>query len=208
MACVGAFVVPGGAAPRQMCLGALVRTSRAKKMEIVQEINSPFPRKNYKADDPCDRMIKNSIEQWRKVMLDAAYRREFNWPYRKRHRGGRLDKICLERRVQAIARWQPLSPIKVNKVFRQIRKLPVMVAMGDLAQRGSNRYAIAVYKLIKSALTNAQNMYGNDDVPLVPRFRELTATNGGFIKRPLFRAKGRCDVIRKPKAHIKVVLTV
>ncbi|KAK1443776.1 hypothetical protein BgAZ_206520 [Babesia gibsoni] len=208
LASVGAFVAPSYGASRQMSLGALVRTSRAKKMEIVQEINSPFPRKNYKADDPCDRMIKNSIEQWRKVMLDAAYRKEFGWPYRKRHRGGKLDQIRLERRVQAIARYQPLSPIKANKVFRQIRKLPVMVAMGDLAQRGANRYAIAIYKLIKSALTNAQNMYGNDDVPLVPRFLELTATSGGVIKRPLFRAKGRCDIVRKPKAHLKVVLSV
>ncbi|GIX63621.1 50S ribosomal protein L22 [Babesia caballi] len=174
----------------------------------VQEINSPFPRKNYKADSACDRMIANSVQQWRKAMLDEAYRREFNWPYRKRHRGGRLDKLQLERRVQAVARWQMLSPIKVNKVFRQIRKLPVMVAMGDLAQRGANRYAVAVYKLIKSALTNAQIMYGKDDAPLVPRFRELSATSGGFIRRPLFRAKGRCDIIRKPKAHIRVVLTV
>ncbi|GFE54952.1 50S ribosomal [Babesia ovis] len=189
-------------------IGALVRTSRAKKMEIVQEINSPFPRKNYKGDSPCDRMVTNSLRQWRETMLDDAYRREFNWPYRKRHRGGRLDKIQLERRVQAVARWQMLSPIKVNKIFKQIRKLPVMVAMGDLAQRGANRYAVAVYKVIKSALNNAERMYGSDDVPLVPKFRELTATNGGFIKKPLFRAKGRCDIIRKPKAHIKVVLTV
>ncbi|EDO06617.1 Ribosomal protein L22p/L17e family protein [Babesia bovis T2Bo] len=189
-------------------LGAILRTSRSKKMEIVQRINSPFPRRNYKGDSPCDRMVANSLKQWKKIMLDEAYRREYNWPYRKRHKGGRLDKIQLERRVQAVARWQLLSPIKVNKIFRQIKKLPVMVAMGDLAQRGANRYAVAIYKLIKSALTNAQRMYGDDNVPLAPKFRELTATNGGFIKKPLFRAKGRCDIIRKPKAHIKVVLTV
>ncbi|KAK2195479.1 bifunctional Ribosomal protein L22-L17/Ribosomal protein L22-L17 superfamily [Babesia duncani] len=167
------------------------------RLEKIHDINSIFPTRKYKAEDACQRMIKNSIENWKKIALDKEYEKEYGLPYLKRHKGGRLDKIVFERKAVAIAKWQPLSPIKVTKILRQIKKMPIMVAMGDLAKRGSNRYAVAIYKVIKSCLANAYRKYASDDPkapPLLPKFKELSATVGGYIKRPLFRARGFSEV--------------
>lgn len=195
-----------GTISRNLACNASKYTTLAQKMQKIHNINSVIPIRKYHAEDSCSRMVRNSLKNWRRIALDAEYAKEFDWPYRKRHKGGKQDILVFERKAIAIAKWLLLSPIKLTKVCRQIKKKPVLVALGELAQRGSNPYALAVFKTIKSALANAKVKYKG--LNLVPKFKELSATSGGFIKKPLFRAKGRCDVIRKPKAHLRVVLTV
>lgn len=152
-------------------------------------------------------MMENTIKQKQRSYLDALKAKELGIKVRKRHKGGRMDKLMLERTASCHVKYLFLSPIKLTKILRQIKKMPVLLALGDLAQRGSNKYAVAIFKAIKSALFNAKRLYENSEEPLKFRFRELSATPGGVVKKPFFRAKGRCDVIRKPKAHLKVVLS-
>ncbi|XP_952082.1 50S ribosomal protein L22, putative [Theileria annulata] len=183
------------------------RLTVSEKMEKIHIINSELPIRKYSADSPEVRMMENTLKQKRRSYLDALKAKELGIPVRKRHKGGRMDKPILERTASAHAKYLFLSPTKLTKILRQIKKMPVLLALGDLAQRGSNRYAVAIFKVIKSALFNAKRLYENSEEPLKFRFRELSATPGGVVKKPLFRAKGRCDVIRKPKAHLKVVLS-
>ncbi|AFZ79602.1 50S ribosomal protein L17e, putative [Theileria equi strain WA] len=197
---------PRSALSGEFACNASKYTNIAQKMEKIHNIGPAIPVRKYHAEDFCSRMIKNSLKNWRRTALDAEYAKEFGWPYRKRHKGGKQDILVFERKAIAVAKWLLLSPIKLAKVCRQIKKKPVLVALGELAQRGANPYALAVFKAIKSAMANAEVKYGSSG--LVPKFKELAASVGGYIKKPLFRAKGRCDVIRKPKAHLRVVLTV
>ncbi|BAM40360.1 50S ribosomal protein L22 [Theileria orientalis strain Shintoku] len=191
---------------RSFSVNSVPRLTISQKMEKIHDINSELPIRRYEADSPEVRMMENTLKQKRQSYLDHLRAEKMGIKVRKRHRGGRMDKLFIGRTASATVKYLLLSPIKLTKILRQIKKMPVLLALGDLAQRGANRYAIAIYKAIKSALFNAKRLYG--DETLRPRFRELSATNGGFIKKPLFRAKGRCDIIRKPKAHLRVVLSV
>ncbi|PFH34300.1 ribosomal protein RPL22 [Besnoitia besnoiti] len=109
------------------------------------------------------------------------------------------------RLARAEARYQRLSPIKTRRVLAEIRGMSLGQALAHLAT-SPRRPAFQVFKTIQSALANAIHAFG--ETTLQPRIHSITANNGPVFKRPMLRARGRMDVLRRPTTHIRVILEV
>ena len=97
--------------------------------------------------------------------------------------------------------WQ--SPRKVRLVVDRVRGLDAVEAMGVL-QLLPQRAATPVYKLIKSAVANAENNFGMAGEDLY--IAEISADGGPVRRWRRFGARGRFKPILKRSAHITVVL--
>jgi large subunit ribosomal protein L22 len=95
------------------------------------------------------------------------------------------------------------SPIKIRNVARLIKGKAVEEAQAQLKSR-SGKGPQVILKLLNSAAANAQN---NFNLPKVNLFiKEVLVDQGPVFKRYLPRARGRADTLRKPTAHITLIL--
>lgn len=104
---------------------------------------------------------------------------------------------------RAVLRMYRSSPQKLNLLAQQIRGLPVQKAM-DQMQFSRKRAAKDVYKVLYSAMSNAENNHGLDIDSLV--VAEAHVGKNLVMKRIRARARGRAARIVKPFSQLTVVL--
>ena len=115
----------------------------------------------------------------------------------------RLRNENKDTRPSAKVSYARVSVTKACFVLDAIRGKDVTTALGILAY--NNRYASSViYKLLKSAVANAENNNGMNPENLY--IAECYANKGPTMKRVQPRAQGRAYRIEKRMSHITVVL--
>jgi len=97
-----------------------------------------------------------------------------------------------------------VSPRKVNQVVSMVRGMPVFQAMRTL-DFCRKRIAKDVSKLIRSAMSNAENNFSADIDKLM--VAQIWVGRSIYMKRLRCRAKGRGDMIQRPFANVYVMLT-
>ncbi|MBT8224595.1 MAG: 50S ribosomal protein L22 [Dactylosporangium sp.] len=105
--------------------------------------------------------------------------------------------------ARAIARHVRMSPTKARRVVNLVRGLPAKEALTVLKfapQAASEQ----VYKVVASAIANAENNEGLDPESLL--VSEAFVDDGPTLKRFRPRAQGRAYRIRKRTCHITVAL--
>jgi len=105
--------------------------------------------------------------------------------------------------IKAKLRHLRMSPQKVRLVADQVRGKSVQEAVDQL-QYIRKAAAKPLYKLIRSAISNADNKGGVDIDTLY--IKTVTVDQGPTLKRWLPRARGRADRIQKKTSHITVIL--
>ncbi len=106
-------------------------------------------------------------------------------------------------RPKAHANFVRVSDTKARIVLEQIKGKDVATAIGILNY--SPRYAASViFKVLKSAIANAENNLGMDASKLY--VQEVFANQGPTMKRIQPRAQGRAYRILKKSSHISIVL--
>jgi len=107
--------------------------------------------------------------------------------------------------MEAVAKlsYVRLSPQKSRLVVDLVRGKGVQEVL-NILKFSPNKAAIVVYKLVQSAVANAEQK-GVDDVDKL-FVKEITVDGGPVLRRFMPRAQGRATRIRKPTSHIKVVL--
>jgi large subunit ribosomal protein L22 len=105
--------------------------------------------------------------------------------------------------MQAILRSTRISPQKARLVADQIRGLPVAKAL-DLLKFSDKKAAHLIYKVVYSAVANAENNNGADVDEL--KVASIMIDEGPILKRFMARAKGRGTQIFKRTSHISVVV--
>lgn len=106
--------------------------------------------------------------------------------------------------AQAQAKMQRIAPRKVRLVLDQIRGKSAVEAIGIL-KTVDKKSSLIVYKILKSAMANAENNNGMDIETLY--VKETYATEGPTLKRIKPRAKGSASAINKRTSHITVVVS-
>lgn len=96
-----------------------------------------------------------------------------------------------------------VSPYKANQVVSMVRGMSAFKAMRAL-DFCSKRIASDISKLIRSAMSNAENNFGAD-VDLL-HVSEIWIGRATPMKRTRWRAKGRGNVIERPFSNVYVVL--
>lgn len=106
--------------------------------------------------------------------------------------------------IKVSLKFARLSPRKTKLVVDLIRGREVYDA---LAQLKFLRVAPAkpVAKLLESALANAKHNYKQETTGWY--IKTIEVGQGPVLKRWMPRAQGRATPIRRPTAHVKVVLT-
>ena len=96
------------------------------------------------------------------------------------------------------------SPLKLSRITKTIRGMPVEEAMKQLTFCNL-RSARSVKNLLKSAMTNAENNHGMDIDKLF--IYRIDVGKAFVMKRFAARARGRGTRILKPFCNIRIVLT-
>ncbi|MCK0527077.1 MULTISPECIES: 50S ribosomal protein L22 [unclassified Anaerobiospirillum] len=103
--------------------------------------------------------------------------------------------------VKAVHRFARTSAQKARLVADQVRGMPVDKAI-DLLKFSPRKAAALIYKVLNSAVSNAENNAGlNADKLVVSR---IMIDEGPSLKRIMPRAKGRADRIVKRTSHISI----
>jgi large subunit ribosomal protein L22 len=109
----------------------------------------------------------------------------------------------MEFEVRAVARHVRMSPQKVRLVIDQMRGKDAMEAL-SLLKFMPQRAAKPVYKVIASAVANAEENFGMSREDLY--IAEIFADGGPTRRWRRFGARGRFKPILKRSSHITVVL--
>jgi large subunit ribosomal protein L22 len=105
--------------------------------------------------------------------------------------------------VLAQHRYVAQSPRKVRLVVDHVRGMDAEEALGVLKLM-PQRAATSVYKLVKSAVANAENNYGMAAEDLY--IAHISADGGPIRRWRRFGARGRFKPIQKRSSHITVIL--
>ncbi len=105
--------------------------------------------------------------------------------------------------VRARARYIPLSPRKVRRVVDLVRGKSVLEAL-TLLKFMPHRAARPVYKVIHSAMANAEENFGLNREDLY--IYRIFADEGPTRRKYRFAARGRVKPIRNRSCHITVIL--
>ncbi|QCI26129.1 50S ribosomal protein L22 [Buchnera aphidicola] len=108
--------------------------------------------------------------------------------------------------MEIIAKYRKAkSPAqKVRLIVDMIRGKKV-IQVFDILNFHKKKSAFFVYKLLKSAVANAEHNYGIDVHNLI--IKKIFVDSGPVMKRMMPRAKGRSDRILKRTSHITVILS-
>jgi large subunit ribosomal protein L22 len=112
-----------------------------------------------------------------------------------------MDDLGFEVRAHNRYVWQ--SARKVRLVVDRVRGMDALRAMGVL-QNMPQRAAKPVYKLVKSAVSSAENDYGMAGEDLY--IAMISADEGPVRRWRRFGARGRFKPILKRSSHITLVL--
>ena len=105
--------------------------------------------------------------------------------------------------VRASARHVRMSPRKVQLVVQTIRGRRAAQALAEL-QYAPQAAAREVWKVVRSAVANAENNFNMDPDELI--ITRCAADEGRTLKRWRPRARGRVNQILKRSSHITVVV--
>ena len=106
---------------------------------------------------------------------------------------------------KAVSKYQRVSPRKARLVANVVRGKAVEDALA-LLKYTPTKGAIIISKTLQSAMSNAEeNVKFYDTTRLY--ISEITVDAGPPLKRFMPRAYGRASAIRKPTAHVSVVLS-
>jgi large subunit ribosomal protein L22 len=106
--------------------------------------------------------------------------------------------------ARATLKYLRMAPRKVRVVLDAIRQQNVEIALAQL--RFANRAAAAhVYKLLESAVANANVMYGKAE-PADLYVKAAWADEGPTLRRFRPRAMGRATRINKKTSHVTLVV--
>ncbi len=105
--------------------------------------------------------------------------------------------------VRAKARYVPISPFKVRRVINLVRGKGADEAL-DILQFLPHSAARPVYKLIASAIANAEENFGLNREDLY--IYRIFADEGPTRKWRRFGARGRFKPILRRSSHITVIL--
>lgn len=105
--------------------------------------------------------------------------------------------------AKAIARYLRISPFKARQVADLVRGKNVKEAIGIL-KYANKRSAPHIFKVLKSAVANAEHNYDMDSDGLY--VSQIFVDEGPTLKRMQPRAYGRADVKRHRTSHVTVVL--
>ncbi|MDO9458075.1 50S ribosomal protein L22 [Nocardioides sp.] len=103
----------------------------------------------------------------------------------------------------ASARFQRITPMKARRVVDLVRGLPVADALSIL-QFAPQAASETVYKVLESAIANAETTEGLDASDLVVSVAMVD--EGPTMKRWRPRAQGRATRINKRTSHITLVV--
>ena len=103
----------------------------------------------------------------------------------------------------ASARFQRITPMKARRVVDLVRGLPVDDALSIL-QFAPQAASETVYKVLESAIANAETTEGLDASDLVVSIAMVD--EGPTMKRWRPRAQGRATRINKRTSHITLVV--
>lgn len=103
----------------------------------------------------------------------------------------------------ATARFQRITPMKARRVVDMVRGLPVDEALSIL-QFAPQAASETVYKVLESAIANAETTEGLDASDLV--VSQAMVDEGPTMKRWRPRAQGRATRINKRTSHITLVV--
>jgi large subunit ribosomal protein L22 len=106
--------------------------------------------------------------------------------------------------IRAKGRFLHLSAFKGRVVAKQVKGKPVAEALQILKFSGKKGSAPVIYKVMSSALANA-NQRGGIDVDAL-YVKNVIVDGGPTMKRIRFRARGRVDRYFKRMSHITVIL--
>jgi len=115
----------------------------------------------------------------------------------------KAPRALRDNEAKAVARMLRVSPQKLNLLAQLIRGKTVEIALADL-EFSRKRSAIDVKKTLESAIANAENNHNLDVDDLV--IAEAFVGNAMVLKRFSPRARGRAGRIRKPFAHLTIVV--
>ena len=104
---------------------------------------------------------------------------------------------------RAVLRMYRSSPQKLNLLAQQIRGMPIQRALNEM-KFSRKRAAKDVYKVLYSAMSNAENNHGLDIDSLV--VAEAHVGKNLVMKRIRARARGRAARIMKPFSQLTIVL--
>lgn len=105
--------------------------------------------------------------------------------------------------TKAIAKYIRMSPMKISVVLKLIRGKSIKEAHSILLHT-NRRAASVIEKVLKSAVSNAENNNGMDRNSLI--VKSAYVTNGPILKRFQPRAQGRAFRINKRTSHITIVV--
>lgn len=114
----------------------------------------------------------------------------------------------MEYQVKASAKMQRVAPRKARLVLDLIKNLNVNDALSVVSNTDKKASKI-VYKLLNSAIANAQNLNDEKDAGInIDNLyvRLAYANEGPTLKRIRPRAKGSASPINKRTSHITIVL--
>jgi large subunit ribosomal protein L22 len=115
----------------------------------------------------------------------------------------KAPRALKDNEAKAVARMLRVSPQKLNLLAQLIRGKKAEKALADL-EFSRKRSALEVRKTLESAIANAENNHNLDVDDLV--VAEAYVGNGMILKRFHARARGRAGRIRKPFAHLTVIV--
>jgi large subunit ribosomal protein L22 len=107
--------------------------------------------------------------------------------------------------VKAIARHIRISPKKANLVAGLVRNKKAEEAL-DILKFTPKKAAGILYKVIKSAIANAENNFKQNRENLI--IKEIIVTEGPTLKRSVPVSRGRVHPILKRTSHITVKVEV
>jgi large subunit ribosomal protein L22 len=105
--------------------------------------------------------------------------------------------------VKAITKYARISPLKARDVAREIQGLSASQAL-DILSFTPRKAARIISKTLKSALANAEHNFSLSTENLV--VKQAVALTGPAFGRIKPMARGSAGAIRKPTAHIQIVL--
>ena len=115
----------------------------------------------------------------------------------------KAPRALKDNEAKAVARMLRVSPQKLNLLAQLIRGKTVEKALADL-EFSRKRSAFDVKKTLESAIANAENNHNLDVDDLV--VAAAYVGNAMILKRFSARARGRSGRIRKPFAHLTIVV--
>lgn len=105
--------------------------------------------------------------------------------------------------MKAIARHLRISPKKANLVAGLVRNKNAVDALAVL-KFTPKKAAKILYKVVKSAISNASNNFKQKEEDLI--IKEIVVTEGSTFKRSVPISRGRMHPILKRNSHITVVV--